>query len=92
MRFCTVTVANLMRNLEPAVPHDADHVSNGERFLLIVRDQQRRGVEGFQNRAHLVPEPLAQIYIQTRKRLIEQHQRRPGSQRARQRDTLLLAA
>ncbi len=72
--------------------HDADLVGERERLVLVVRDEDRRRPRGVENRAHLERQPLAQIDVEIRERLVEQQQIRRRRERPRQRDALLLAA
>ena len=78
--------------LEPAVAHDRDAVAHGQRFLLVVRDVDERDAELLLVAAdldlHLAPE----LAVEIGERLVEQQQRRPRDQAARQRHALLLAA
>ncbi len=72
--------------------HDAHFVRHGERFMLIMRDQDRGGAFGAQDGAHFGGQPLAQVHIQAGKRFVEQQQARTRRQGTRQRHALLLAA
>ena len=71
--------------------HDTNHIPNGKCFHLVVRDKQSGGVGLFQNAAHFQGQPLAQLDIQIRKRLIQQQQLGRRRQRASQGHALLLA-
>ena len=72
--------------------HDHHHVGERHRLVLAMRHVQEADPElplkALQFAAHM----LAQEGIERRQRLIEQQDLRPGDQRARQRDALLLAA
>jgi hypothetical protein len=89
------TVIQVVRRrplLQPTVAQHADFVGDRERLLLVVRDQQRRRAVALQDRAQLRAEPLAQLDVEARERLVEQQQPRIRRERAGERDALLLAA
>ena len=78
--------------LDPPLAHHADLVGDGEGLLLVMRDEQCGGAVAFQDLAQLCAQLPAQLGVEARQRFIQQQQLRSGCQRARQRDTLLLAA
>ena len=78
--------------LEPALAHDADDIGDRERFLLIVRHQQRGRVQLLQHRPHFGAEPLTQLDVEARERLIQQHELGLWRERTRERNALLLPA
>ena len=75
-----------------AVPHQRDPVGERERLLAVVRDEDDGDVDRAQDPRELVPHRGAQVRVDVRPRLVEEHQLRPGRERARQCDALLLAA
>ena len=72
--------------------HHRDAIAHAQRFGLIVRDVDHRDSEPPLQRAQLQAHLLAQTRVEVRERLVEQEQARPAHQRARERQTLLLAA
>ena len=66
-------------------------VGHGQRLFLVVGDQQRGGAETPLQGANLVAQIGAHIGVQGRERLVQQQGAGIDGQRARQRDTLLLA-
>src|SRR5688500_13949623 len=70
-RGTVVELVSCVPLLELTVAHHTDHVGDGERFLLIVRHEQRSGVQALQHRAHFTAQSLAQLDVETRERLIE---------------------
>ena len=78
--------------LEATVAQQADAVGEREGVLLVVGDHQRRGTERLEQRAQFADQPLAQRDVEARERLVEQQRRGTRRERARHRDTLLLAA
>ena len=52
--------------------YDANHITNGEGFHLVMRHKQGRGLCLFQNTAHFQSQALAQLHIQVRKRFVQQ--------------------
>ena len=84
--------ARLADFLEPAAVHDADPVRHAEGFFLIVRHEHRRDADGALNLADPAPQLLADLRVERAERLVEQQHARLVSQRACERDALLLAA
>ena len=80
------------RLLDAAVVHDRDPVAHGERFLLVVRDEDERHAELVLKRLELHLEILAQPGVESCERLVEQEHARTQDQRAGQGHPLLLAA
>ena len=78
--------------VQVAFVHHADHVANGKGLELVVRHEQGGGPCGFQNAAHLVRQPFAQVYVQVGKGLVQQHELRARRQGTGQGHALLLAA
>ena len=72
--------------------HDADLVGDRERFVLVVRDEDRGRVLLLEDVAHFEAQALAQVDVEVGERLVEQQQLGPRRERARERDALLLAA
>ena len=77
---------------DAALLHHPHLVGHGEGFVLVVGDQNRRGLRRLEDVAHFLAQPLAQRHIQIGKRLVQQQQARLRGQRPRQRHPLLLAA
>ena len=67
-------------------------VAHGERFLLVVGDVEEGGARAALKVLELGLHLAADLLVERRQRLVEQEDRRPGRQRARHRDALLLAA
>ena len=78
--------------LDAPVVHHRDLVRQGQRFALIVGDVDSRDLELALQPFELEAHAVAQLRIEVRQRLVEQQQRRFHDERARQRETLLLAA
>ena len=78
--------------LDAAVVHDADLVGERERFVLVVRHQDRRGAARLDDVAHFERQALAQIDVEVGERLVEQQQIGLRRERAGERHALLLAA
>ncbi len=74
------------------VAHQRDAVGEGEGFLAVVGDEERRDVERAQDQRDLVSQLGTQLRVDVRPRLVEQHDARSGRERPRERDALLLAA
>ena len=72
-------------------PEHRHPVGHGQRLFLVVGDQQRGGAETPLQGANLVAQIGAHIGVQGRERLVQQQGAGIDGQRARQRDTLLLA-
>jgi hypothetical protein len=77
---------------QPAVLEHGHAVGHHQCFFLVVRDQQRGGVEALLNGADLVAQVAAHAGVQRRQRLVEQQRARVDGQCARQRHALLLPA
>ena len=77
---------------DAAALHHRDAVGQRERLGLVVGDEQRGDADARDHLGQLVAHRLAQPRVEVRQRLVEQQQRGPPHQRARQRDALLLAA
>ncbi len=92
VRGPVVEVVGAVPLLDLARVHDADLVGDGERLVLVVRDQDRGGAGALDDVAHLARELFAQLDVEVRERLVEQQQVGLRRQRARQRDALLLSA
>ena len=80
------------RLLDAALVHHRDPVAHRERLLLIVGHEDERDPELGLERLELDLEVLAQLRVERAQRLVEQQHARPQHERARERDTLLLAA
>ena len=63
-----------------------------ERFVLVVRHEDRGGAARLEDVAHLERQALAQVDVEVGERLVEQQQLRARRERARERDALLLPA
>lgn len=66
---------------EPAVPEYRDLIAHGERFLLIVGDQNGTDAQGFEDVPDIQAEPAAQVRVQVGEGLVQQDQRRLRGQR-----------
>ena len=77
---------------KPAFVHDADHVAERERLVLVVGHEHRRGAVAFEDIAYFARNAFAQVDVEIGKRLVQQHHIRLQYQRPRQRHALLLAA
>ena len=75
----------------PPVGHHRDPVAECQRFLAIVGDEHRRRVAEPERLDHVGADVVAQGGIEARERLVEQDDRRVGSERPRQCDALLFA-
>lgn len=58
--------------LDPAVGHQADLVGHGERFVLVVRNQNGGHALFLQDAAHLERQAFAQLDVEVGKRFVEQ--------------------
>ncbi len=92
VRWLMVQAVRCVPLLDGAFGHDADLVGHGEGFMLIMGHQHGRDVLALEDLAHFQRQALAQIDVEIREGFVEQDQLRTRSQRARQCDTLLLAA
>jgi hypothetical protein len=86
-----VEVVRRVPLLDAAFAHDADHVGDGEGFVLVVRDQDRRHPGAFEDVAHFQRQAFAQFDVEVGKGLVEQQQVRLRRQGAGQGHALLLA-
>ena len=77
---------------EPPGPHHGHPVGDRERLLVVVGDQQRRGVCPAQDVAELAGQVLAQRRVEGAERLVEQQQPRLDGQGPGEGDALPLAA
>ncbi len=77
---------------QPAAVHHRDAVGERHRFGLIVRDVDHRRPGARVEAGEFVLHRGAQVHVEVRQRLVEQHQRGLGDQAARERDALALAA
>ena len=75
---------------DPPVPHHRDQIGDAESLLLVVRHQERRGTGAFENRAHLLPDAVAQSRVEAREGLVEQDETRRRGESTGQRNALLL--
>ena len=78
--------------LELALAHHPDPVGDGERLLLVVRDEQCRRADIELYAADLVAQRRAHLGVEGRQRLVQQQHPRLDRECPSQRDTLLLAA
>jgi len=78
--------------LDAAVVHDGDAVRHRERLRLVVGDVDRRHAGLALDGADLAAETLAQAGVERRQRLVQQEDVRLRSERAGERDPLLLPA
>ena len=78
--------------LDPAAVHHDDPVGEAHRLVLVVGDDDGGRADGGQDLLQLEAQLLAQLGVERRQRLVEQHQLGPGRQHAGQRHPLLLAA
>ena len=76
----------------PARDHHGDPVGDGERLVVVVGDVQRGRPGPARGCRQVAAEPVAQRAVERRQRLVEQQQPGSGSERAGQRDPLLLTA
>ena len=72
--------------------HQRDPVGERERLLAVVRDEHDSDVDAAENPRDLVAHRRAEVRIDVRPRLVEQHEVRAGRERPRERDALLLPA
>jgi hypothetical protein len=70
--------------------HHGNLVGEGQRLFLVVGDEHRGGSRRSQNPAHIVSESHPQPGVEVGERLVQQHHRGPGCQRACQCHPLLL--
>jgi hypothetical protein len=78
--------------LEFAPRHDADHVGDVERFMLVVGDEYGGGMLMLEDAAHFNAQALAHFHVEIGERLVQQQQFRLRRKRACERDPLLLPA
>ena len=78
--------------LDLARAHDGDAVGDGERLLLVVRDEERRDAELGLDAADLLAQLHAHLRVESRQRLVEQEHAGPGHESPGEGDALLLAA
>src|SRR6516162_9689590 len=78
--------------LDAALVHDHDSVRDGERLLLVMSDENRRGVELMHKRTDFLAHMDSKLGIEARGRLMEQKDRGPQYERAREGHSLLLPA
>src|SRR2546425_7379787 len=71
--------------------HDGDPVAQALRFFHIVRGEEDRAARRPEAADH-VPQLAARLRIEARRGLVEEQELRPGDERARHREALLLAA
>ena len=76
--------------LDHAVAHDRDAIGHGQRFELIVRDDDGRLGEAGQHALDLAAHGLAQFDVEAGQRLVEQEAVGVAHDRAGHRDALLL--
>ncbi|GBC78414.1 hypothetical protein HRbin08_01907 [bacterium HR08] len=77
---------------ESALGQQGDTRGQGERFLDIVRDQERRLAQAFVKSVELRAQLPSRDRIECSKRLVQQENRGIGRERARHADTLALSA
>ena len=85
-----VDLARRARLLDPAGVHDEDAIRHRLRLFLVVGHHDRGHVQTTLDVADLAPQPGPDLCIQRRQRLVEEQQPGRGSERARERDSLLL--
>ena len=78
--------------LDPALVHDGDAVGHGQRFLLVVGDEDGGDARLALDPADLVAHRGAQLCVQVRQRFVEEEHGRFHDERAGERDALLLSA
>src|SRR5262245_2324533 len=76
---------------QAAAVHDANAIGELERFLLVVRDEQRRDLQPVMDRTQATAQLLANLHVECAERLIEQQHLRLVRECASDRDALLLA-
>ena len=72
--------------------HHRDSITDGERFVVIVGDVDRRGARRRQHAGKFVDEPLPKVTIERPERLVEEEDIGARSEGAGERDALRLAA
>ena len=72
--------------------HDDDAVAHGHRLDLVVRDVDRGRADALLELLELLARRRAQLGVEVRQRLVEQEDGRLADDRARERDSLALAA
>ena len=77
---------------DPAFTQEHDPVGERHRFVVIVRDDERRHVGQAQHRAEIVDQPVVQQTIERSEWLVEHQHTRSRRERAGQRDPLLLTS
>src|SRR5579884_4232274 len=90
--WVAVDIFGLTQLLDMASRHHCDAVRDGQRLLLVMRDVDGRHLELLLDAANLVAQGDAHLGVQRGERLVEQQHFGFHRQRARQGDTLLLAA
>ena len=78
--------------LDPSLVEHGDAVAHRERLLLVVGDVDERDAEVALERLEEDLHLLAQLEVERAERFVEEEDRRPVDDRARQRDPLALAA
>ncbi len=87
-----VELARRRHLLDAPAVHHRDAVGHGERLFLVVRHVDRRDADLALQPLQLDLHVVAQLLVERAERLVEQEHGRPGDERARERDPLLLAA
>src|SRR6266571_4821236 len=77
--------------LQTSLVHHADAVGDGQRLLLVVRDEERRGADLQLHAPDLITQAAADLGVERRQGLVEQEDLGLDRERARQGDALLLA-
>src|SRR2546422_11338488 len=88
----TIEVLRRTYLLDHAFVHHRDAIGNRHRLFLVVRDVYRRDAESSLEIADLGPHLGTQLGVEVRERRVEQEYAWLDDDRARERDTLLLAA
>ena len=78
--------------LDPSVDQHDQVLRQPQRLVAVVRHEQRRRIERRQHLRQLVEQPRVGAFIESRERLVEQHERRAQTQRARQAHSSSFAA
>jgi hypothetical protein len=78
--------------LDLSLVHDDDAVGELERLFLIVRHEDAGEMNFLMQAAEPAPQLLPNLGVERAERLVEQKHRRLDGERARQRDSLALAA
>ena len=78
--------------LDPAAVEHRDAVAHRERLLLVVGDEDERDPDLMLDRLQLDLHLLAELQVERAERLVEEQHRGPVDERARECDTLALAA